>query len=1685
MDVTTRLQIRARAQSYAERAKPGLTTNDEGSGNESASESVARRKFQRTAAEQQATDTPSTFRKPSFPASATRQAPMQVTGGSAPARTAHQRRRSTLRENTRVPSGPREYPSPRKSVDTSAPADSDNPPVRARPQHRSFLPQHAAKPPDASRFSFGNHSSNDADSPVTPAEVGNFDFLPPVNFDDFQTSLATYEGGTSPLLSEFPTHSGGRALPKEDDNSARSSEGSSGASASSMAGTNGYTSQQARRMQQRQELDQQNLTRGQNFRRRISAITNDTRQASQSSVTTLGSLPPKSASIPAGSSGSGQQNSLDSTSTVKRPGNAQQMATNFSSTQYVGAPGMVHQKPPRKSVGPGLVTSLYETPRRATGSSASQEAAQQQRTVGPIRTLSTSSKPRRSTIQPSNSANAIDLPRISTLSATTQSRQAKVKSYAAPSKEEVESPQSTQTVRPTSKGNLRATTPNSSGNKRQSIVSGRASGLGARTISPTDARRLKRMSMMNAVPMPSLPPNVNPGSTPLDDLPPSLQGARLPYPDMPRQKVPSPSLIPRKASHTPSSARASPDSGSGISLSSKSSYSSLLAASSSTSRLPTPKTRNLHSAASASFGGESLEDDEIVPPVPAIPKAYESPKDLLCNAPPRKGSSGSWNKAQPSDEVIWNEQNRKTPATDPDASLFPASLLGFDDGSGTWKGSPRSVKTSQQKQPTDSTVRYRQLSTSHRRTATSGNAKVTADDLTAAFNNANANANASEPVAAAVAAARKKNANLQPLRLPPLNLKTNELGQQKAHASNDSASGMVDMTKNLAQTPEPKRAPKTPSTPMTASKATFFKRSNTDNPGYIRSSSSHYALRDALANTFGDDATKWFDESDAETGSHTNYSMGVHVPKNQGQHRGITPFSSGSLPKGSGEFARNGLKGRPSREDSSDEYSLGKFDNVKVQKAKPLGIQTAGTRKQTESEASSPVVSNGEGGAKDAKKESSGLRRKLSMSWRRSSSKAASHADHQDEGGNTLKEKRSKDAMPPPKLPASATWSGEIPQLPSSARRSFEQATSSRRKSSAAGLLSLSLLGGGDQQQQAIPQKPTKLHSEQPQPAPPTNRSTSWGSFSLHGNRHINVRQQKPRQPDATPSISALTKDKDDTAADDEMRRLSQKRRDVDAAARESEALWARAVPRIPINPEQVLVDPTAGLNIFERGEVVDYQKDGKIIGSVGSSSDKSGDRSNNFGYDDERGDYNIILGDHLAYRYEVVDVEGGVVAVKIIRNKKRFHQQALVEVGILNKLRDWDPDGEHATLSITSSFYFRNHLCIVTPCLGMNLYELIRAHNFTGFSIPLIRRFARQMVACLTLLQQRRIIHCDLKPENILICDPRKADVRVIDFGSSCKEEEKVYTYIQSRFYRSPEVILGSNYGLGIDMWSFGCILAELWTGYPIFPGENEQEQLACIMEIFGPPDKKITDLCTRKKVFFDSLGKPRVTVSSKGRRRRPSSKTLQQSLKTDDEAFIDFIAKCLRWDPDRRLKPNEAVSHPFILNTSMKQLRQGIPDEARRAARLRPTATVPAPVAAAHTAMPSPVKRTVQRTATDTSNAFAHQQQAAAALQSTPARQKREQAPEAPQTKPTVASMNRRLSTLASAGGASAMAGNKRASNGAALGNLLNGAPNGAPSNIASSRQASGKANHADLAQMAAVQSMSATNAASKWRT
>ncbi|XP_045061106.1 dual specificity tyrosine-phosphorylation-regulated kinase 4 isoform X3 [Coregonus clupeaformis] len=377
---------------------------------------------------------------------------------------------------------------------------------------------------------------------------------------------------------------------------------------------------------------------------------------------------------------------------------------------------------------------------------------------------------------------------------------------------------------------------------------------------------------------------------------------------------------------------------------------------------------------------------------------------------------------------------------------------------------------------------------------------------------------------------------------------------------------------------------------------------------------------------------------------------------------------------------------------------------------------------------------------------------------------------------------------------------------------------------------------------------------------------------------------------------------------------------------------------RLPMSPTEALRHFQGRLTEFEQEEIMDYSEIW-FLGLETKKIEASHGIPQNAGYDDEHGSYNKVLHDHIGFRFEVLEVIGKgsfgqvlkcldhktheLVAIKVIRNKKRFHHQALVELKILDAVRRKDRENCHNVIHMKEYFYFRNHLCISFELLGVNLYELIKKNNFQGFSLALIRRFTHSLLKCLQMLHKEKIIHCDLKPENILLSQKGQGNIKVVDFGSSCYEQQRVYTYIQSRFYRSPEVILGHPYSMAIDMWSLGCIMAELYTGFPLFPGESEVEQIACIMEVLGMPPNDFVQTASRRRLFFDSKGNPRNITNSKGRKRRPNSKDLASILKTNDPLFLDFLQHCLTWDPTKRMTPDEAMQHEWIQEARLNKPR------------------------------------------------------------------------------------------------------------------------------------------------------------------
>ncbi|KAF9117772.1 dual specificity protein kinase yak1 [Mortierella sp. 14UC] len=366
-----------------------------------------------------------------------------------------------------------------------------------------------------------------------------------------------------------------------------------------------------------------------------------------------------------------------------------------------------------------------------------------------------------------------------------------------------------------------------------------------------------------------------------------------------------------------------------------------------------------------------------------------------------------------------------------------------------------------------------------------------------------------------------------------------------------------------------------------------------------------------------------------------------------------------------------------------------------------------------------------------------------------------------------------------------------------------------------------------------------------------------------------------------------------------------------------------------------------------------------------------------NEGYDNEDYDYILyvsdILGSEERQRYVILDVLGqgtfgqvvkcqnlktnAIVAVKVIKNKPAYFNQSMMEVTVLELLNErYDVDDRHHILRLQDTFIHRRHLCLVFELLSVNLYELIKQNQFRGLRMSLVRVFTAQLLDALCVLNEARIIHCDLKPENVLLKNLETPTIKVIDFGSACHEQQTVYTYIQSRFYRSPEVLVGLPYSSSIDIWSVGCIAAELFLGLPLFPGSSEYNQLSRIVEMLGILPTYMLEIGKTAHEFFEQIRPEHLShsynVPTPKRYRlksmetysrehnvveQPSKRYFQATTLPDiinsypmmkkgmtqaevekemmnRASFINFLQGLLNLNPIERWSPHQAKLHPFI---------------------------------------------------------------------------------------------------------------------------------------------------------------------------
>ncbi|XP_054261032.1 homeodomain-interacting protein kinase 2 isoform X2 [Macrosteles quadrilineatus] len=305
------------------------------------------------------------------------------------------------------------------------------------------------------------------------------------------------------------------------------------------------------------------------------------------------------------------------------------------------------------------------------------------------------------------------------------------------------------------------------------------------------------------------------------------------------------------------------------------------------------------------------------------------------------------------------------------------------------------------------------------------------------------------------------------------------------------------------------------------------------------------------------------------------------------------------------------------------------------------------------------------------------------------------------------------------------------------------------------------------------------------------------------------------------------------------------------------------------------------------------------------------------------------------------------IVAIKILKNHPSYARQGQIEVSILSRLSQENAD-EFNFVRAYECFQHKNHTCLVFEMLEQNLYDFLKQNKFSPLPLKYIRPILQQVLTALLKLKQLGLIHADLKPENIMLVDPVRQPyrVKVIDFGSASHVSKAVCnTYLQSRYYRAPEIILGLPFCEAIDMWSLGCVVAELFLGWPLYPGSSEYDQIRYISQTQGLPTEHMLNNASKTTKFFyrdmDStypfwrLKTPEEHEAETGIKSKEARKYIFNCLddigqvnvptdieggellaeKADRREFIDLLKRMLTMDQvERRITPGEALNHAFV---------------------------------------------------------------------------------------------------------------------------------------------------------------------------
>lgn len=259
-------------------------------------------------------------------------------------------------------------------------------------------------------------------------------------------------------------------------------------------------------------------------------------------------------------------------------------------------------------------------------------------------------------------------------------------------------------------------------------------------------------------------------------------------------------------------------------------------------------------------------------------------------------------------------------------------------------------------------------------------------------------------------------------------------------------------------------------------------------------------------------------------------------------------------------------------------------------------------------------------------------------------------------------------------------------------------------------------------------------------------------------------------------------------------------------------------------------------------------------------------------------------------------------IAIKKVLQDKRFKNRELQIMRLV----------KHPNVVDLRAYFYSNgdkkdevYLNLVLEYVPETVYRTSRHYVKLKQPIPnlQIKLYMYQLLRSLAYIHSVGICHRDIKPQNLLL-NPSTGVLKLCDFGSAkiLVPGEPNVSYICSRYYRAPELIFGAtNYSTNIDVWSTGCVMAELMLGQPLFPGESGIDQLVEIIKVLGTPTRE--QIKTMNPNYMEHKF-PQIKP-------HPFSKVFRPRTSADS---LDLVSKLLEYTPTARLTAIEAMTHPLF---------------------------------------------------------------------------------------------------------------------------------------------------------------------------